>query len=98
MQVQLMFASSLRPKVFLVPRLAHHRRRCRPLRPHRHPRQLCVPPSLARVMASQLAVATAHLTHLTHLTRSSHRNRLPDLLTASRTRLERPTRLRPSRG
>ena len=38
-------ASSLRPKVFLVARLAHHRRRCRPLRAHPSPRKVCVPVS-----------------------------------------------------
>jgi len=36
-------ASSLRPKAFLVSRLAHHPRRCRPLRPHHRPCQVCVP-------------------------------------------------------
>ena len=40
--------SSLRPKIFLVPRLAHHHSRCRPLRSHRRPRQMCVASLAAR--------------------------------------------------
>lgn len=38
--------SSLRPKAFLVPRLAHHHSRRRPLRSHHRPRQLCVVASI----------------------------------------------------
>src|SRR5258706_11887151 len=38
--------SSLRPKAFLVSRLAHHHSRRRPLRSHHRPRQLCVVTSI----------------------------------------------------
>ena len=76
--------SSLRPKVFLVPRLAYYHSRCCPLRSHYRPRQLCV-------ASISMTLAARHLRRATHASQSQKStsrptySRLTSSLTANAT-------------